>query len=90
MRREDLELQILDYITNLYSAKYIGLLRVEQSDTTYTFTIGVPSYMARTYINYDSTNDQEFLDFIFEEIRTRNYIRQEYYKVIRRDDSKEE
>jgi len=90
MRRKDLENKIHDYIKNLYKAEYIGLLRVEQEGISYVFTLGMPSYMVPTTIGYDTESDQEFLDFIYEELRTRNYMRLEIYKVIRTNDSREE
>lgn len=90
MQRHDLELKIHDYIKTTYQANYIGFLEVVQEGTRYTFSIGMPSYMALTTINYDGDDDIEFLDFIYEELRTRNYMRLEIYKVVRTNDTKEE
>ena len=82
MRRPELEEQILDYIKTLYKATYIGRLTVDQEDQEdpvthaiqrrYIFLMGVPSYMVPTtnIINIDT--DEEFIDYIFEELRTRN------------------
>lgn len=90
MLRQDLANKILDYIKDLYSAEYIGLLEVIQEDDLYTFIIGLPSYMLKTTMSYQGTNDNDFLLFIKEELRTRNYMRLDIYKVNRTNDSKEE
>ena len=85
MQRQDLESQILDYIKNLYNANYVGRLEVHQDSNIYTFIIGLPSYMSPTVINYETNSDEEFLDFIYEELRKRNYMRLDIYKVTRSD-----
>ena len=47
--------------------------------------------MSPTTIASNHTNDEDFLDFIFNEIRSRNYMRIEFYKVIREEnDSRKE
>lgn len=89
-QRKDLENRIHDYIKNLYKAEYVGLLTVYQDGTEYMFTIGIPSYMSPTGIFHQADSDQEFLDFIYEELRVRNYMRLEFYKVIRKDETREE
>lgn len=86
MQRPGLENRIHDYIKELYNAEYIGHLKVFQEGTSYTLEIGLPSYMTLTNISCDAENDSQFLDFIFEELRTRNYMRLEIYKVIRTND----
>lgn len=90
MRRTGLENVILDYIKTLYNAEYVGYLRVFQEDDSYTLQIGLPSYMTLTNISRDSASDTEFLDFIKEEFRTRNYMRQDIYKVIRTNEDRKE
>jgi len=90
MHRLELVEKILDYIQQIYKAKYVGDISVTQDGSTYTFKIGIPSYMVPTSIIYDADNDDQFLDFIYEELRTRNYMRLEIYKVIRTNDSKQE
>lgn len=83
MQRPELAQKILDYIRTTYSAEYKGLLQVEQVDDIYDLIIGIPSYMARTHIACNANNDEEFLEYVYEELRTRNYVRQNVYKVIR-------
>jgi hypothetical protein len=46
--------------------------------------------MTPTTITIDCNTDEEFLDYIYSEIRTRNYIRLEIYKVTRNMDTREE
>lgn len=55
------------------------------------FLIGVPSYMVPTTNFYEATNDEDFLTYIFEELRTRNFMKIDKYKVIRTNiDAREE
>lgn len=90
MRRPELEQKISDYIVTTYKATFTGLLEVHQYDTIYKFVLGVPSYMVPTQIVCDLGNDESFLDYIYEELRTRNYMRLEIYKVVRTNESREE
>ena len=90
MRRIDLEEEILDYIKELYEAEYVGYLRVFQDGTSYTMDIGLPSYMILTNMSCDSEDDEGFLEFIKEEFRTRNYMRLDIYKVIRKNEKRQE
>lgn len=84
-------MQILDYILTLYRAEYIGRLEVYQDGETYMFLIGVPSYMVPTTNFYEATTDEDFLTYIFEELRTRNFMKIDKYKVIRTNiDAREE
>jgi len=89
MDEVELRQVILDYIKNCYKAEYIGLLQVKKLNPGYVFIIGIPSYMFPTTITCDYDNDESFLNFIYAEIRTRNYMRADMYKVIRTNDSKE-
>ena len=90
MSEQELEQEILDYIKTTYKAEYTGLLKVKKSGTSYMFIMGLPSYMIPTTIAYDAVDDNDFLQFIYEELRTRNYMRLDIYKVHRTNDSREE
>lgn len=91
MEELELEQKILDYIKTIYNAEYIGLLKVKKLNPGYQLTIGLPSYMFPTTISSDHTTDEDFLNYIYEEVRVRNYLRVEFYKVIReKNDSREE
>lgn len=90
MQRLELVEEILDYMRELYKADYIGLIRVEQNDTEYKFTLGVPCYMIPTVIITTAESDEDFLDFIHEELRTRNYMKIDKYQVIRTTNTREE
>jgi len=89
---DELELaqQIRDYIKSWYNAEYQGLLRVEKLNPGYKFSIGLPCYMMPTTLATDCATDEEFLDYVYSELRSRNYMRLEIYKVVRQNDSKEE
>lgn len=90
MTEQELEQAIHDYIVTLYKAHYIGYLKVEKLDSGYKFSIGLPSYMFPTTIAGDYASDQDFLDFIFEELRIRNYMRVYFYKTHRISPNEEE
>lgn len=90
MQEQELENLIRDYMKTLYSAEYTGLLRVEKLNPGYKFILGIPSYMVQTSFAIDCETDQEFLDYVYAELRSRNYIRQEVYKVLRTSNTREE
>lgn len=46
--------------------------------------------MMPTTIATDIDSEEEFLKFIDRELKTRNYLRQEYYKVIRTSNNRPE
>jgi hypothetical protein len=46
--------------------------------------------MAPTTMAIDCESDEEFLDYVFSELRSRNYMRLDIYKVTRTNDSREE
>lgn len=105
MTELELEQTILDFIRINYGAVFTGYLKVEKFPSTfagsnsnpsdnpgpgYRLNIGIPSYMFPTTIACDFDTDQEFLDYIYEEFRTRNYMRVYFYKVVRLGSTKEE
>lgn len=83
MTEQELVQAILDYMTSWYKAIYTGSISVTINNPGYTLTLGIPSYMTPTTINCDYDNDTDFLNFIYKEIRERNYMRQYIYKVYR-------
>lgn len=90
MLRPELVEKILDYIKTLYKAEYIGFIQVTQVDNVYQLKMGLPCYMVPTSNIYETDSDEEFLNFIYEELRTRNYMRLDIYKTIRTNDTREE
>jgi len=90
MLRPELVAQILDYIKILYKAEYKGFIQVTQIDNVYKLQMGLPCYMVPTSNIYETDSDEEFLSFIYEELRTRNYMRLDIYKTIRSNDTREE
>lgn len=90
MQEQELAQAIRDYIKTWYKADYIGLIRVEKLNPGYKCILGIPSYMVQTSFAIDCETDQEFLDYVYAELRARNYIRQEVYKVLRNSETREE
>ena len=46
--------------------------------------------MCPTTFAIDCETDDEFLEYVYSELRSRNYIRLWIYKVLRQNDSREE
>lgn len=86
MTEQELEKVIHDYIMTLYKACYNGVLKVTKIGSSYRMSIAVPSYMHPTTISGDFSTDQQFLDYICSELKTRNYMRVYFYKVNRTKD----
>lgn len=85
-----LEKKITEYIKSQYKAEYIGFLEVEKLNPGYKFKIGIPSYMTPTTIATDIEDEELFLNMVYEELRTKNYVRNFYYKINRTTNAKEE
>ena len=83
MRRQDLEQKIHEWMLNCYQATYTGTMEVNNNDGIYIFLIGIPSYMSPTTIAISCDNDNAFLEYIYEELRVKNYMREYRYKVNR-------
>lgn len=83
MTEIELEQTIRDYIMTLYKACFIGWLQVEKLNPGYKLSIGIPSYMFPTTIAGDWATDEDFLNFVFEDLRIRNYMRVYFYKTHR-------
>lgn len=90
MQEQELIQKIRDFIKETYNAEYIGYLNVIFLHPGYKFEIGIPSYMSPTSLSINCETDEEFLDYIYDELRKRNYIRLDFYKVTRKNDSREE
>lgn len=82
---EELIHKIRDYIRNKYKAEYKNRLEVKFENGIYTLLLGVPNDLIPTTISLQTNDPQEFLDFIYEELRTRNYMRTYFYQVRRKD-----
>lgn len=82
---EELVHKIRDYIRNIYKAEYKNRLEVKFENGIYTLLLGVPNDLIPTTISLQTNDPQEFLDFIYEELRTRNYMRTYFYQVRRKD-----
>lgn len=85
-----LEQKICEIMTQVYQAKYTGYIKVEYLNPGYKLILGIPSYMAQTSIATDIDDEAGFLNFIEKELKSRNYIRQDYYNVIRTSYIREE
>ena len=90
MTNLELEQAIRDYIKITYNAEYTGWLRIVQHTIGFTLELGIPSYMTKTCISSDHETQEEFLEYIKNELKSRNYIRQDVYKVERQKDSRDE
>ena len=85
MNNKELEKKIHDFIVKVYGAKYIGRLEVSNQNGMYTLLLGVPSPDFPTTITLQTDNPQEFLDYIEDELKNRDYMRVYYYNVKRKE-----
>lgn len=85
MSIEDLENAIREYIKKLYNATYNNRFEVKYDKGVYSLVLGIPDNVIPTSISIQTDDPQEFLDYIYEELRTRNYMRVYSYKVRRTD-----
>lgn len=85
MDEQELEKKIHDYIRNLYKAEYKGRLGVSLNNGVYSLCLGIPSYDRPTYISLQTDSEQEFLDYICDELKNRNYLRIYFYSIKRTD-----
>lgn len=83
MSTKEIEQEILKRIRDLYSADFTGYLAVIKDNNSYTLKIGLPTYLEATGISADCDTDEDFISFVIEEFRKRNYMRVYIYKVIR-------
>ena len=90
MQEQELAKKIREYIKTLYNADFTGLLEVEKLNPGYKCILGIPSYMIQTSFAINCETEEEFLEYVYSEFRSRNYIRQEFYKVTRTFNSREE
>ena len=90
MSEQELTEKIRDYILVIYNAEYNGLLSVTKTDTEYIFRIGLPSYMSPTVMCGNFETDDEFLEYIYSEVRTRNYMKVYMYRINKLVDPKED
>lgn len=83
MNNLELIAKILDYIKELYSAEYKGFIEIKKVDSIYVLSIGIPNYMIPTTMSGEFENDEEFLNYVYEELRIKNYMRVYFYEVLR-------
>lgn len=81
MRDKELEKVIHEYITVLYKAVYNGKLEVTNKDGIYILTLGVPAADIPTSISLQTEDPKEFLKYIKEELKSRDYMRVYFYKI---------
>lgn len=81
MRREDLEQRIHDFFHKEYEASYNGRMEITQEGSIYSFLLGVPSYMAPTHISMETESDEDFMKFLEQELKSRNYVRVHFYRI---------
>lgn len=89
MTEQELEQKIRDWIKSYYKAEYAGVLTVTKINGVYRFSIAIPSWLCLTSLAGDFNSDEDFLTFIYDELRKRNYMRTDFYRVERTEDSRE-
>lgn len=85
MRIPELEKEILDYMEEIYNAKFIGRIEVNHLPSGYQLLLGIPNPYIPTTISstYSTGEEEEFLKYIKNELQSRNYMRREVYRYTR-------
>ena len=66
------------------------MLEVKELNPGFQLKLGIPSYLMPTYITCDCESEEEFLNFVYAELKRRNYVRQDVYRVYREELTREE
>lgn len=82
---KELEKKIVDYMNNWYKVEYTDYIEVTNENGIYSVALGIPTYLQPTYISLQTNDSNMFLDYVFKELRTRNYIRNYYYKIVKNE-----
>ena len=90
MSEEELKNKVLEIICNMYKAVYVGYLKIVKVGDVYRMYLGVPTETMPTNFDLQCNSDEEFLNFIEEEFKRRNYLRRVTYNVIRTNDPRQE
>ena len=85
MNNKELVKKIHDFIHKVYKAEYTGRLEVLNENGVYTLVLGVPSPDFPTRLSLQTDKAEEFLDYVTDELKTRNYMRVYYYNVKRKE-----
>lgn len=84
MNTEELKEKVLEMIQVLYNAEFTGFIKVvKNTETSYSLILGLPTYLEPSTISCDAESDEQFLQFVEDELKKRNYMRVYMYKVIR-------
>ena len=90
MSELELEQMIHGWIKDYYNAVYNGLLKVTKKSGEYIFTLGLPSETVTTTTSSNHESDEEFLKYVYSELKARNYMRTYFYKIIKKHDVEQE
>lgn len=85
-----LELKIVEFIEYKYKATFIGSLKVIIENTEYCLELITNNPMNPIIICSQSTNDDDFYNFIIKQIASRDLIRVDYLKLEKTNDRKSE
>lgn len=80
---KELENKIHDYIKNLYKRKFTGSLKVKKENGVYQLLIGIPVEDIPTSISLQTDSEEEFLKYVCDELKARNYLRTQYFTIKR-------
>lgn len=76
-----LESKIFDFIQCNYKVKFLGSVKVEESDGEYCLLLTLNNYMVPMQICYQGTSE-DFEQFIYKELIKRNLVQVDYYKIV--------
>jgi len=81
MTTRELETIIKEYIELNYQAKYIAKLKVVKLNPGYELRLDLFNWMVPMTLQCDFEKDTDFLDYVFKEIKSSNFMRVEYSRL---------
>lgn len=80
---KELETKIHEYIEHLYKAKFTNRLEVNHSNGIFELILGLPVDDIPTTISLQTDDEEKFLEYVCNELKSRNYLRIKFLNVKR-------
>lgn len=85
----ELETKICNFIEKKYEAKFLGKVEVEINDLDYCLNLTLNNYMIPIVICAQSSDDENFYEYITKELSMRDLIRVDYLKLVKQNEEKD-
>lgn len=78
-----LETKIFNFIEEKYKVQFLGKVEIIIIDDEYCLNLTLNNYMIPLTICSQSTNDDDFYNFITKELSLRDLVRVDYLKLVK-------